>query len=99
MSGETFGFTRMRFPARFRGHTLLLLDNKGEFTVDGRLAFHITLYCSRCDDEVVVRGRLPPDQSSEQKMAIVKLAALGGFKEECPNVNRNTYNTVAHTPL
>lgn len=98
MRSEAFGFSRKLFPLKFRGHNLLLVDNEGTYTVDERLTFHVTLYCSQCRDEQTIRGRLPPEQSAERKMALVKVAALGAFRDACPESNRKTYYSSSHMP-
>jgi len=98
MNSERYGFRRGLFPQDFRGHRLVLLDNEGRMTVDDRLAFHLTLHCTRCKQEQTIRGRLPPKQSSERKMAYMKLATLGGFRDTCPEASRKVYYGSSHTP-
>ncbi len=95
---EGYAFRRSEFPTQFRGHRLTLLKNTGYFTVDERLSFHIIIYCSACDSEESIRGRLPPDQSSPEKMAYIKLAVLGAFKDRCSKNNRKVYYGSSHTP-
>ena len=97
MDSERYGFRRREFPQEFRGHRLILLDNTGTMTIDERLAFHLTLHCTRCKEEKTIRGRLPPNQSSEDKSAYLKLAALGGFKRECDKYDRKVYYGSSHT--
>lgn len=93
MNREKYGFDRLDLPLDFYGHSLVSLENTGHITIDGRLSFHLTLYCTRCGEEHTVRGRLPPEQSSERKMAYIKLAVLGRFIDGCSNnsSNRKTY--------
>jgi hypothetical protein len=67
-------------------------------TVDERLAFHLTLHCTRCKQEQTIRGRLPPEQSEEGKMAYMKLATLGAFRDGCEKANRKVYNTPSQIP-
>jgi hypothetical protein len=81
---EEYGFNRHEFPITFREHKLYLLENVAEETVDNRLRLHITIHCPRCDNEQVIRGRLPPEYNRhEYRAALAKLAALGYFSDEC----------------
>lgn len=81
---EVWGFDRRHFPIRYRGHEIHVLHNTASKTVDSRLRLHLTLHCPKCDEESVVRGRLPPEYYRyEYRAALAKFAALSHFADTC----------------
>jgi hypothetical protein len=80
MQKESHGFPDNIFPFSYAGHTIRALKNDAYTTVDGRLSFHFTLWCTSCETECVVRGRLPPDYSSVEHIQTAKIAALGHYR-------------------
>ena len=81
---EKHGFDRGVFPVSYHGHNLKLLQNDGHETSDDRLLFHFTLYCTNCERECGISGRLPPeDEHMEYHIVVAKVASFGEFTEDC----------------
>jgi len=92
VESEACGFPRGFFPAELAGHEIHLLHNDAHETVDGRFQLHFTLHCPRCDDDYTIRGRVPPEfERYNYIAALVKLTALGYFKNECSGRPHHTY--------
>jgi hypothetical protein len=72
------------------GHRLRLIQNDCHVSTEGRLTFHLSLYCSKCDEENVVRGKLRQKyQDYNRNAAIVKLLVFREFRADC---DRKVYN-------
>lgn len=84
LTTEKFGFPRTSFPVKWAGHEIFLLHNDAHTTADDRFQIHLTLYCSLCDEENTVRGRLTPEfEDYNYRSALAKLLVLSYFVEEC----------------
>ncbi|AGM11397.1 hypothetical protein M199_gp269 [Halogranum tailed virus 1] len=74
---EAYGYKRSYFPITWNGHHIVLLHNDVHETDDGRIYFHLNLYCKNCHREEGIRGTVKP--SHEIHVQTIKLIPLGRY--------------------
>lgn len=80
---EEYGFDRRSFPVDFYGHHLTILYNdccEHPETIGG--IYHLGLHCPRCDEDAIVRGRLPMEDWVEY-VPLVKWLLFSEFGHRC----------------
>jgi len=75
-------------PPDYNGHDLQTTKNLAIETDDGRLRIHYAIFCDRCRQTEITRGRFPTGLRDKKRAAVLsKLAAISKFDEPC---DRNT---------
>lgn len=78
---EKYGWPRGAFPVTVYGHRVDVLKNDAHFKEDGRLFFHLTLYCRDCLADSGISHRLPDDEAEPlRQLAKAKDVAFKDFK-------------------
>lgn len=78
---EEKGFNRTMFPISINEHELILLYNQLYVTDENRLHIRLQLFCAHCQEEYVIRGKLPAEYTDfTYRAGVAKFMLLGYFQ-------------------